>query len=155
MILKDEKFLDVVTELVRSAHYCIDITTFKAEMTHKPRGRKLMLFWEALFDKQREGKRVRIMFSMADLRRHIPDSNRFAVRALKSNHIEVRALPDSRVVHAKLLLIDTSVAVIGSHNLSVKSCCNNFEVSLMVANAAIVHGLQGVYNDTFEKGVKV
>jgi phosphatidylserine/phosphatidylglycerophosphate/cardiolipin synthase-like enzyme len=67
----------------------------------------------------------------------------------------VRALPDNRLIHAKLIIIDTSVAVIGSHNLSVKSCCNNFEVSLMVANGATVAGLQGVYNDIFEKAVKV
>lgn len=48
-------------------------------------------------------------------------------------------------IHSKVLLIDSSVASIGTANLDVRSFQYNFEVNAIMYNAELVQGLEGVY----------
>lgn len=82
--------------------------------------------------KAREGKRVRVLLSSAGGGPAIPAINRHAARWLAERGVEVRNLGPRRVCHAKVVIIDRRVAVIGSHNWSWGSLNKNFEVSVVV-----------------------
>jgi phosphatidylserine/phosphatidylglycerophosphate/cardiolipin synthase-like enzyme len=53
------------------------------------------------------------------------------VPELTSVGIRVRRLGDSRVLHSKLLIIDSSVLVIGSHNFTRNAFTSNIETSII------------------------
>lgn len=149
MILFDEEFLPQAVALITSAKVCIDIATFKAEITSKPRGRHLQEFFKILFEKKSQGLQVNFLINWNDERRVVPMANLSAIRDLKQHKIDVRILQGNRCCHAKILMVDKDKAIIGSHNLSVRSCHNNFEVSYLIDNPISVMRLAAKYNSVF------
>ena len=153
-ILIDEKFLPAAQELITSARRSICISTFKAEITSKPRGRKLYNFFTRLSVKAKSGVVIRFLISKPEQRGHIPIGNGYAISWLQKNGIKVRHLKDNRVCHGKILIVDDYIAILGSHNLSVKSCHNNFEVSYMFQTKFCINKLAEVFDRIWENSQK-
>ena len=149
-LLIDEEFLPFATNLISNALHSIDISTFKAEITTKPRGRKLHKYFDLVIEKSRLGIPVRFLINTGNGLKHIPITNLYAVGQLKANKVKVRKLQDGRLCHAKIIIVDSRYAVIGSHNLSIRSCHNNFECSLACHDPEIVKRLSNVFTKTFE-----
>ncbi len=151
-ILKDESFLQQATELIQQAQTSIYISTFKAEITTKRRGAKLKQFFDLLIQAALENVEVRLITNGGEHRGHIPDSNIYALRMLKFTKVKVRILPNSRVCHSKIILIDNKLAILGSHNLSVKSCHNNFEISCIISEPVALETLHSIYEEVWSTG---
>ena len=154
-LLIEEEFLPAAKELIMKARYSVYISTFKAEITSKPRGRKLSEFFDEVCQAKIRGVDVRVLINTASPRGSIPLSNAYAVMFLKKNGVELRKLPHERCCHAKLIIIDGCTAILGSHNLSVKSCHNNFEVSCMFFDTGTAQSLTKVYNRVWDTAKKL
>ena len=121
------------------------------EMTAKPRGRKLVDLFHALAMKAESGVDVKILVNVrADLP-HVPASNAYAVQMLRQRNIEIRQPRLGRVCHAKVIIADDCKAIIGSHNLSVKSCHSNFEISVLLTDKRTLDVLVPFFLHTFSK----
>lgn len=148
MILIDQDFLPQAMALVNMAQSRIDVSTFKAEMTSKPRGRRLRLFFNALIDKRKAGLEVNFLLNWNDARRAAPHCNLSTINNLVKNKINVQILPYNRCCHAKIIIADRTTAIIGSHNLSIASCHNNFETSYLITDKVSVNRLSTVFERT-------
>ena len=151
-ILKDEQFLPAALCLISNAQKSIDISTFKIEITSKRRGLRLKEFFDILIRKASDGIEVRLLMNKRDNRGHVPETNAYALKHLKPSKIKIRYLPNDRVAHAKLIIMDKKAAICGSHNLSVKSCQNNFEVSCLLSEETMVLLLKSAYDKTWDTG---
>lgn len=149
ILLIDEVFLPAAKALVSMARRSIYISTFKAEITSKPRGRKLSRFFDNICQQKMAGLDVRLLINTTTPRGSIPLSNSYAIAFLKKNRVAVRILPHERTCHAKLIIVDNWAVIFGSHNLSVKSCHNNFEVSYITHDKTVVAGLIDVYENVW------
>jgi len=149
-LLIEEEFLPAAKYLIMRAKYSVFISTFKAEITSKPRGRKLSKLFDEICQAKIRGLDVRVLINTAAPRGSIPLSNAYAVTFLKKNGVEVRKLQHERCCHAKLIIVDGGTVILGSHNLSVKSCHNNFEVSCMIYSQPTVETLWEKYNEVWE-----
>ncbi len=149
MILKDEHFLKRAKERISHAKTCIMISTFKAEITTKRRGSALKEFFDLLIAAANEGVDVLLLTNGKEHRGHIPDSNAYACRYLKKTKVKVRVLPNARVCHAKLIMVDWNVAILGSHNLSVRSCHNNFELSVEIFDKNLLQDLFLMFSENW------
>jgi phosphatidylserine/phosphatidylglycerophosphate/cardiolipin synthase-like enzyme len=151
MILLDEEFLPQAYALIISAKERIDIATFKAEITPKPRGLRLKQFFNLLYERKSQGIQVNFLINWNDTRRSVPLANITAIRELKQHGINVKILHGNRCCHAKILLVDRNRAIIGSHNLSVRSCHNNFEVSYLIEDPASTARLSATYDKILQE----
>lgn len=149
MILVDQEFLLQAQALLGMAKRRIDIATFKAEISHSPRGLHLQYFFEELFKKHEQGIEINFLINWNTNRRAVPLTNLFVIKELKRRKINIRILPNDRCCHAKILIIDRHVAILGSHNLSIKSCHNNFEVSYLIQKPADVARLGASFDHVF------
>jgi len=149
LLLKDNEFLPQARALVESATRSIDISTFKAEITTKPRGLALLHFFKTLLQKAKEGVKVRFLINWNEERRSCPKTNLYVITELKKANIKIRHLKQNRCCHAKAIIVDKEKAIIGSHNLSVKSCHNNFEISYIVQEPEVINRLQSVFDASF------
>ena len=154
-ILIDEQFLPKAIEIVLSAQKSIDISTFKAEVNGKPRGRKLLTFFYALLKQAKAGVEIRFLLNKTVPKGHIPASNNYTIAWLRNSKIKIRCLRDDRICHAKIIIVDREKAIFGSHNLSVKSCCNNFEVSYYETNQLKVTELLNAFDTVWENSQAV
>ena len=149
LVLIDNEFLPQARTLIESAKRSIDITTFKAEITTKPRGLALLHFFKALLLKAKEGVRIRFLINWNQERRSCPKTNLYVITELRKVGIDIRHLRNNRCCHAKAILVDKEKVVIGSHNLSVKSCHNNFEISYISTDEEFISRLSSVFESSF------
>ncbi len=155
LILHDEQFLTYAQELINRAVRAIDISTFKLEMSGKKMGRPLLQFFDTLYEKQRKGVYIRFLAPTSSQSLHTPYSNTPAIAILKKNNIAVRHLLYDRCCHAKIIIVDNADAIIGSHNLCVRSCHYNFEVSYMGNEPIYVKRLSCIFNQVWETAQNV
>lgn len=152
MLLYDNEFLPQACALIESAKHHIKIATFKAEIPLKPQGLKLKRFFDILAEKKSQGIQIDFLINKNDNKRGNPRSNIPTIQYLKARKINVRTLRDNRCAHAKVILVDQERAIIGSHNLSIKSCFANFETSFLVSDPANIARLAAVFNETWLSG---
>ena len=150
-LLLDERFLKEAVELISKAEKRIYITTFKAEITTKPRGRALAAFFALVCEKATLGVDTRLILNIVSKTGSVPITNRYAMQELPKQGVPVRYLPNNRICHAKIIIVDDIAAIIGSHNLSVKSCHNNFEVSYILQDSYLVGQLIGIFEGMWEQ----
>jgi len=149
MLLIDQDFLPQAQALIGVAKNRIDVATFKAEISHLPKGKRLWQFFEELFKKRDQGVEINFLINWHTNRRSVPLTNLFVIKELKRRKINVRILPNDRCCHAKILIIDRHIAIIGSHNLSIKSCHNNFEMSYLIQKPADIARLGTSFDHVF------
>ncbi len=154
MILIDQDFLPAAIKLVEAATKSIYIATFKAEITTKPRGRLLKKFFDVVREKSRLGLDVRLLLNKITKMGSVPITNLYVMQELPKSGVPVHTLRNTRICHAKLLIVDDFAAIIGSHNLSVKACHNNFEISYLTQNSYVVGQLIGIYCNVWENSQK-
>lgn len=150
-LLIDEEFLPEAIRLVKEAKRSISISTFKLEISTRPGGRQLLKFFELLFEKRRAGIIIKMLINGEGRRRSSPWTNVMAACFVLKNGIEIKSLKNGRCCHAKLLIVDDSAAIIGSHNLSVKSCHANFEVSYLTTDTTEILRLQSVFDKNWQR----
>ena len=151
VIIKDEGFLPCARALITSAQTSIFISSFKIEVSPKPRGRKLMQFFDILSQRAKEQIDVRVLTNKQNEQGYVPASNGRAIIYLKKNQIKVRVLPNQRIAHVKIIIIDNRRALIGSHNLSIKSCQSNFELSCLISDIESIKYLSTLYDNVWQK----
>ncbi len=125
----------------------MDICTYKFEMSKRPGARALNSLIDFLYALADKKVQVRVLLSIAGRRSGLSRLNQDTGLILQKRGIEVRYLPDNRCQHAKVLIVDKFCGIIGSHNWSVKSMTENFEVSVAIYHAGLLKEIQ----EHFEK----
>jgi len=149
LLILDNQFLGIANALIQEAKDEICIATFKLEINDRPRGRRLTEFFDKLIERIKQGIKVRVLFNWHEDRRSVAKTNEYACRTLKNAGADVRYLQANRCCHAKIILIDKQKAVIGSHNLSVRSVDNNFEISYLVPDPESINQLSSIFDKSF------
>lgn len=149
-ILPDEQFLPAAQYIVAQAKKSIFISTFKLEINTTTRGVRLKKLIDSLVKKSASGVDVRLLINEPNSRGYIPPANAKAITFLRPSKIKIRQLPRNRVCHAKVLIVDNEIAICGSHNLSVKSCHYNFELSCLLTEDQPVQLLTTSYKRAWD-----
>ena len=147
--VKDTQYYtnDVGSTITKKSHISV---LFKLEIPEQTKGKKLRKLFDILAEKVKSGVDVRIITNKEEKRGYIPASNSCAICFLVKNNIETRLLRNFRICHAKILIIDEKMAIIGSHNLSYKSCHANFETSYLFDEPATVGRLVNTFLHLWE-----
>ena len=140
-ILQDSNFLTCAQEIINSAQRNIYISTFKIEKGDKSKHRYLNGLLDTLIRKKASGVDVRLLTNKQGEQGHVPHTNAKAINYLKKGGVKVKWLRNSRICHAKMILVDDYYCIIGSHNLSLKSCHGNYETSILITNCIMIERL--------------
>jgi len=144
-ILNDNSFLRTATARIHDAKKTVYISTFKTEINKKSSSKPLKSFFEMLATKKAAGVDVRLITNKQGEQGYVPHTNAYVTNYLKKNGVAVRHLRNSRICHAKLIIVDDEFAIFGSHNLSLKSCASNFEISYLTTEKHTVAELVALY----------
>lgn len=155
LLVVDNQYLSQALALIELAKKEICISSFKLEINEKPRGRALKKFFDLLTAKMRAGVKVKILFNWHEDRRSVPKTNYYASTFLKNQGADVRYLQNNRCCHAKLLIVDREKVLLGSHNLSIRSCENNFELSYLIPDPETVAQVGAVFEHSFMDAKKI
>lgn len=154
-VIKNEEYLTVAQGILGRARHQVDICTYKFEISQRADARGLNSLIDYLYAVASEGVRVRVLLNIAGRRSGLSRLNENTGRILKAHGIEVKYLPDNRCQHAKILLVDRFLGIIGSHNWSPRSMTENFEVSVMIKHAGHLQRIQEHFEKIWEGSKKL
>jgi len=153
-ILIDEEYRKMLPQALAGAKREIRIMIYRVQ---RKLGRGLTeenLFLTEMKDKVKKGVKVWLLIDYYPRPGMAYKENLYAALILMDCGIYARYLKNSRVCHAKTVIIDQEVALIGSHNWTTNSLKRNLEVSVMVRDKEEVGRLIEEFDKLFSEGVK-
>jgi phosphatidylserine/phosphatidylglycerophosphate/cardiolipin synthase-like enzyme len=146
--------IDVLPGLIAEADSSIDLAQFYL-LYYEPDSRGAILFslYDALIAAARRGVTVRVLLDSTILEQNrgrlysrMRDSlSRVPGIAVRASDLRPLSRTRECQMHAKYLVIDSRVSVIGSHNWSYSAFCDNRELSLLIRDTAIARDLTLVF----------
>ena len=147
MIILDDKIMGNLQCFAFNASKEIYISCYKVEIKHSNRGKKLLKFWDYIYEAAERGVKVHFLLNWNDLRRSVAKTNLYVAQELKKHGCKVRYLKGTRCCHAKIFIFDDNLCIIGSHNLSVKSVTENFEMSYLAENKEEISQAKKIFQE--------
>ena len=111
----------MVIPLIKNAKQSIKIVVYDWRWYANDPANPCQLFNSAIVDAQRRGVVVRACVNSEAI-----------LQPLRVNKIDVRIPISKNLMHAKFLIIDDKILVIGSHNFSQSAFTQNMETSLII-----------------------
>ncbi|MDD5347331.1 MAG: phospholipase D-like domain-containing protein [Candidatus Omnitrophica bacterium] len=147
-----EKYFPAVMKAISEAKESITMVMFKAGLRPYDKESKVYRLVEALIDSHKRGVKVRVI-----LDRNIPfagnegieeweadDKNAWCYKMLKDAGVEVHYDEEARDLHAKALVTDEEIVILGSANWTESALTKNAEVNVLVRSKELAREiLQG------------
>jgi len=149
-VIKNEEYLAAAQGILEWAKKSVDICTYKFELSQRTDARGLNSLIDKLYALAAADIGIRVLLNTTGSRSGLTRINENAARELKKHGLLVRTLPDGRCQHAKMLLVDNCVGIIGSHNWSPKSMTDNFEVAVALYHAGYLFDIQRHFDKIWE-----
>lgn len=150
-IIFDEAYKIEVAEAIKGARKNIRIMMFRAQrkVGYGKQEGNIYIFW--LKKKVSQGVKVRVLLDITR-RPGMPFKENYIIsRGLMDAGVDCRELGKNRVCHAKVVVIDERIMVVGSHNWTTNSIKRNLEVSLMVKDNYVVRRMVENFDRIFGK----
>jgi len=115
-----KQFPKIIIPKIDEAKQSIKIIVFDWRWYANDPGNPVQLFNQALVRAVRRGVVVKAVANFPDI-----------VKTLQAVGVEAKKLTTKNLVHAKMIIVDEKIVVVGSHNISVPAFTTNYEVSTM------------------------
>ena len=150
-VIKDEEYLAAALGILAQARNRVALCTYKFELSQSIAARPLNSLIDNLHSLASNKVDIRVLLNTTGRRSGLTRINENAARSLKAAGIKVRALPDGRCQHAKMLLIDGCLGIIGSHNWSINAMTKNSEISVVFYGAQYLGEIENHFELMWEK----
>jgi phosphatidylserine/phosphatidylglycerophosphate/cardiolipin synthase-like enzyme len=132
------EFPKEIIPLIHQAKHSLDILVFDWRWYPSEPDSPVQLFNQAILQAAKRGIKVRALVNHLDI-----------VDLLRKYGVDARKANTKTLVHAKLMIVDSDIVVVGSHNYTQSAFERNFECSLIVKSDSCVAELQQYYNGLF------
>ena len=137
-ILIGREFARQVIPLIKNAKKSIDIIVYNWLWYPNEIGSKIQNFNHAIIVANRGGIEVKAVVQKT-----------LIAEILRREKVKVRKIQSGRVLHTKLMIIDDSIAIVGSHNYTMNAFNINYEVSVIIHEQKIVKDLKKYFSNFF------
>lgn len=126
-----KEFSEKVIPLIDQTKKSIDIIVYDWRWYPDQIGSAIQKFNNAIIRVKKKNIRVRVITNS----QHI-------INLLSQNKVQAKKLLSSKTVHAKLMIIDSKTAILGSHNYTMNAFTVNYEVSVIIQDEKCVKRLE-------------
>lgn len=130
-VLIENNYFPRLLDYLHVAQKSIFAIIYYAKIHQRRRQDDIKKLCQLLIDKHKNNVKVWILFNFSSQKNFITVANKEVARILLKSGILVKHTDTNRVTHAKLFLIDDTISILGSHNLSTRSLHSNREISIV------------------------
>ena len=130
-------FFAKAVDLIDEAKETISICIFTARYYRGKSRNPVNSLFDALRRAANRGVNVRILLNQNFHDSSANQHNRFIAQYFKARNFQAAMGGTSTRIHAKLILIDGDITLIGSHNYSTRAHRTNFETSVIIKSQEI------------------
>ncbi|MCD6406998.1 hypothetical protein J7L81_03910 [Candidatus Aerophobetes bacterium] len=150
-VIKDQEYFPLLKETIKQAKSSIKVIAF--EMGYYPEYplSPSNILIQNLIAARKRGVDVRVILEKSEWNKKVTEKNRLAGKVLSRGKVKVRYDPPHITTHAKLVIIDSKIAILGSNNWTYYSLSQNKELALLVEVTSVVKELEEYFNSLWEE----
>lgn len=132
ILLWNHNYYKTLFPLLTRATKEILISAFKIEVPKTAKDYALKTILSPLTSQKSPRPNIRILLHWSQNTPGPPRENIIAAHYLSSHGIHIKHFKTTRIIHAKIIIIDEKYLILGSHNLSSSSLQHNLELSVLL-----------------------
>jgi phosphatidylserine/phosphatidylglycerophosphate/cardiolipin synthase-like enzyme len=141
-VVLDREYFEITRGLLRNAKKSIQMMMFEASFyTKHPKSPSNILIGE-LISARKRGITVEVILETSDRGERVTERNRLTGKMLSREGVEVIYDPLFVTTHAKLIIIDGRISLLGSTNWTYHSLTSNHEVGVLIESDGVARILQ-------------
>jgi polyphosphate kinase len=145
-VVLDREYFQITRRLLRNAEKSIQMMMFEASFYAKhPKSPSNMLIGELISGRKR-GLKVEVILETSDRGDRTTERNELTGEMLSKEGVEVIYDPVFVTTHAKLIIIDGRINLLGSTNWTYHSLTSNHEVGVLIESEEVARTLQSYFD---------
>jgi phosphatidylserine/phosphatidylglycerophosphate/cardiolipin synthase-like enzyme len=150
-IIKDQEYFPLAEKAIKEATRSIKVIVF--EMGYYPDYplSPSNILIQNLIAAQRRGVEVKVILEVSDWNKRVTEKNKYAGKILSKNGVKVIYDSPKVTTHAKLIIVDSSLAILGSNNWTYYSLTQNKELSVLLSSPSLIGELEEYFDSLWEK----
>jgi phosphatidylserine/phosphatidylglycerophosphate/cardiolipin synthase-like enzyme len=155
-IITDRDYFPTVQKSLRKAKNSIQVMMFEASYYEKYPDTPSNILIRELIAAQKKGVKVEIILEVREGgQERTTQRNRNTGKILSHGGVEVIYDPLTVTTHAKLIIIDGKVSILGSTNWTYHSLIHNHETNILIKSDGVAKKLQDYFYQVKKSGYKL
>lgn len=150
-IIRDQEYFPIVKQAIEEASSSIKVIAFEMGYYPDHPSSPSNILIRDLITAQKKGVEVKVILEVSDWNKRVTDKNTFAGKILSKNGVKVVYDSPKVTTHAKLIIIDSSLAIVGSNNWTYYSLTQNRELSVLLPSSSPVAKLEEYFDKLWEE----
>lgn len=144
-VVTDREYFQVVHQALKEASLSIQVMMYKIGYYEKYPDSPSNILIKDLTEAKQRGVEVKVILDVSDWNQKVTRDNKNTGRILSKYGIEVAYDPLSVNTHAKLVIIDGIITILGSTNWTYYSLAHNNEVSVLIKSKEVAQKLSDYF----------
>ncbi len=153
-LITDGQYFQVAKKVIQGAQSSIQIMMFEMEYYDKYPQSPSNILIKDLIDARKRGVKVEVILEVREGRDRTAERNRKTGKILSNGGVEVIYDSLFKTTHAKCMVVDGRLALLGSTNWTYYALTNNHEVSALIRSKELVKELIDYFNRVKATGNK-
>jgi len=153
-LVTDGQYFQVAKKMIQEAKSLIQVMMFEMGYYEEYPNTPSNLLIKELIDAKKRGVKVEVILEVREGEDRTTKRNRHTGKILSEGGVEVIYDPPSKTTHAKLMVVDRSLTLLGSTNWTYYALINNNEVSVLIRSREVAKELIDYFNRVKATGSK-
>ncbi len=150
----DAQYLQVAKRMIQEAKQSIQVMMFEMGYYDQHPNTPSNLLIKELIEARKRGVKVEVILEVKEGEDRTTERNRHTGKILSEGGVEVIYDSFSKTTHAKLMVVDGKLSLLGSTNWTYYALTNNNEASILVRSKEVAKELIDYFNKVKATGSK-
>jgi phosphatidylserine/phosphatidylglycerophosphate/cardiolipin synthase-like enzyme len=153
-LVTDVQYFEVAKKLIHEAKYSIQVMMFEMGYYDKYPNTPSNLLIKELMNATKRGVKVEVILEVKEGEDRTTKRNRHTGKVLSEGGVEVIYDPLSKTTHAKLMVVDGQLSLLGSTNWTYYALTSNNEASVLIRSQELARAIIDYFNRVKTTGSK-
>jgi len=153
-LVTDVQYFEVAKKLIHEAKYSIQVMMFEMGYYDKYPNTPSNLLVKELMNATKRGVKVEVILEVKEGEDRTAKRNRHTGKILSEGGVEVIYDPLSKTTHAKLMVVDGRLTLLGSTNWTYYALTSNNEASVLIRSQELARAIIDYFNRVKATGSK-
>jgi len=145
-LVMDGQYFQVAKKMIQEAKHSIQVMMFEMGYYDQYSNTPSNLLIKELIDARKRGVKVEVILEVKEGEDRTTKRNRHTGKILSEGGVEVIYDSPSKTTHAKLMVADGQLTLLGSTNWTYYALTNNNEASVLVRSKEVAQALKDYFN---------
>jgi len=153
-VIMDAQYFQVARKMIQESKTSIQVMMFEMRYYEEHPNSPSNLLIKALIDAKKRGVKAEVILEAREDEDRTTQGNRRTGKMLSEGGVEVIYDPLFKTTHAKCMVVDGEITLLGSTNWTYHALTNNNELSLLIRSRELAKVLLDYFNRVKASGTK-